>query len=577
MAKRLSLCLIAGNESAVIERCLKSFAAAFDELSLVIAIGAKEPDDTEEIARRFCADNGKALVFSRYANGADAAKWEHVDDFAAARTQAFAQATGDALFWADCDDVASEDIAKIRDIALTLGPNDICRFPYDVIGSGKRPFRERLLLRSLFHAGRRWRFPVHENLLAWPGDNLCEIQSPTWVHVPIKEQVSNRNRNLRILGRALKEAPMQFFYWHQELHALGREGDARKSAKLVLEMPNLEPSFRYQAALNLVRMTRDNEEALVYAMRALEIFPWAREAKAEILKIYMELRAHSHLRHWANELINTQQPPDAIKPWTYEPKVYGWLGDDLAAQAFRIVGDHARAAEIEGGRPRPFFSLLHATRGRAQKAVETRAVWLDSALAGESVEHIFAVDDDDKQTAQALGQFRQVKSDSANCVGAWNAAARQARGEVLIQLSDDFAPAVGWDLALSEVIEKAKKRQGDQYVVAVSDGHRTDDLLCMAICSRGRWEDQARELFSSEYEGVFSDNEFSYRAWRDNIVIDAREVLKFRHHHPFFDKAIPIDETYARQNSIERYRRGRETFLKRNPSEDAARWAGNPQ
>ena len=47
----LSLCVIAGNETAHIKTMLDSFVGVIDELSLVRAIGSQEPDDTEQIAR----------------------------------------------------------------------------------------------------------------------------------------------------------------------------------------------------------------------------------------------------------------------------------------------------------------------------------------------------------------------------------------------------------------------------------------------------------------------------------------------------------------------------------------------
>ena len=49
---RVTLCVIAGNEAHHIERMLRSFAPIFDCLSLVIATGNQEPDDTAEIAAR---------------------------------------------------------------------------------------------------------------------------------------------------------------------------------------------------------------------------------------------------------------------------------------------------------------------------------------------------------------------------------------------------------------------------------------------------------------------------------------------------------------------------------------------
>ena len=91
----------------------------------------------------------------------------------------------------------------------------------------------------------------------------------------------------------------------------------------------------------------------------------------------------------------------------------------------------------------------------------------------------------------------------------------------------------------------------------------------MAIVSRARWEAQGREMFSPDYESMYSDNEYSFRAHRDGIVIDARS-LTFTHHHPAFGKG-QTDETYERQNAPEKYKRGRDTFLRRNP--DAEKWA----
>ena len=104
----ISLCVIAGNETAHIRTMLDSFVGIIDELSLVRAIGSQEPDDTEQLARDWCERNAVPIVFSDYRNGVVAQAWRHVDSFARARNQAFAQGTGDWLLWADCDDVLTD-------------------------------------------------------------------------------------------------------------------------------------------------------------------------------------------------------------------------------------------------------------------------------------------------------------------------------------------------------------------------------------------------------------------------------------------------------------------------------------
>ena len=79
----------------------------------------------------------------------------------------------------------------------------------------------------------------------------------------------------------------------------------------------------------------------------------------------------------------------------------------------------------------------------------------------------------------------------------------------------------------------------------------------------GRLEAQG-DLFFDGYESVFSDNEFSHRAWRDGIVIDARDRFRFEHQHPAFGKA-QMDATYAHNNSRDRYVAGEAIFKTRNP------------
>jgi predicted O-methyltransferase YrrM len=273
---------------------------------------------------------------------------------------------------------------------------------------------------------------------------------------------------------------------------------------------------------------------------------------------------------WAQQLVATPEPQGVARPWTHEPKWYGWAGEDLLARALRLDGQtqlaHARQLAYHGGTA-PRISLLHATRGRTGQALSCRDAWLSSATDARQIEHIFAVDADDKESAQMAKQFLSVVSDKKTCVAAWNLAALKATGEVLVQLSDDWQPFAGWDTALLEAIGE---HYGTEYVLAVHDGTRTDDLLCMAICSRERWEKQGRELFSAEYESVFSDNEFSARAFADGVVIDARALITFKHLHPCFGLAAN-DATYQHTNAPERYARGLETFQRRNPAAPAKR------
>ena len=188
-------------------------------------------------------------------------------------------------------------------------------------------------------------------------------------------------------------------------------------------------------------------------------------------------------------------------------------------------------------------------------------MWLNAAENPSQVEHIFAVDSDDNESLGMANQFISVISQKKTCVAAWNLAARKASGDLIIQLSDDWVPCLHWDSKLLALV-KGRNLNEEQIVISVNDGHRKDDLLCMAILSRARLEAQG-DLFFDGYESVFSDNEFSYRAFADGIVIDARSSLRFDHLHPAFGKA-KMDKTYEHNNSEERYKRGELLFNERN-------------
>jgi hypothetical protein len=83
-------------------------------------------------------------------------------------------------------------------------------------------------------------------------------------------------------------------------------------------------------------------------------------------------------------------------------------------------------------------------------------------------------------------------------------------------------------------------------------------------------------MFCPEYSALFSDNEFSYRAYSDHVVVDASDLV-FEHRHPIYNAQVPVDKTYSHQNDPARARIDRETFNRRNPRGSAFFKAGSPQ
>lgn len=555
----LSLCIIAGNESDKIVRMLDSFAQAFDELSLVRAIGGAEGDNTHDLARDWCEQHGKRFVFSDYVNAPPTANWPHVDDFAAARNQSFAQANGDWLFWADCDDIIG-DAAELRRVIESAEPAVVLlRFPYEVPQVATTTQRERAIRRDTFGNGRRWQWPVHENLLVYPTDRWINLDGPAWIHQPTGKKAGGEKRNLRLLSHALRDAPAHYYYCHQENFHLRNPQQARRFGDLFLSLPGGNPTMRYRCLLNMAQMAEMKDEATTYALRAHHLFPRQKEAIAALVECSFQEENAERALYWADRLMATPPPPVGDRIWCYEPKWNGWHGTDLLIRALRYAGKESEATRLEY--PLPSISLLHATRGRVREAIQCRKRFYDTATNPAAVEHIFAIDDDDAISKRWLKCFRHVISPQPTCVAAWNAAAYAACGDILVQLSDDWLPFPGWDTELLKAIGD-RDPITEEFVVAVSDGTRTDPLMCMAICSAERYRKQGH-LFAPDYESMFSDNEFTHRAYKDGVVIEARHLV-FEHMHPAFGKG-QMDETYKRQNAPEKYQRGMETFNRRNP------------
>lgn len=206
-------------------------------------------------------------------------------------------------------------------------------------------------------------------------------------------------------------------------------------------------------------------------------------------------------------------------------------------------------------------SLLHATRKRVDRALACKRAWIEAAAKPERVEHIFAIDPDDEESSAGLAghRFVTVTEPGRGCVGAWNAAAEHSTGQILVQLSDDWAPVRGWDVLFEKKLRPLRKSR----VLRISDGHRQDDLLCMAIITRARLEQQGWFL-PPAYTGIYSDDEFSFRAFEDGVVADGRDIALV-HEHPNYDPSVAMDETYTNQNDESKYASAKKIFLERNP------------
>lgn len=230
----------------------------------------------------------------------------------------------------------------------------------------------------------------------------------------------------------------------------------------------------------------------------------------------------------------------------------------------------------------PLFSILHATFGRPQKAYEAMKRFRSRSSMAYCHEYIFAVNSDDLTVSvlrallakdDPIVQWARVEVVEDHFKGsapAWDAAAKASKGHILVQAQDDVEPPEEWDHLLIEKIMAEvpePKWQTVPFFIQIADGYRKDALMCTAICSRPYYELKG-EFLHSGYLSVFSDDEFSVRAYCDAADrvcqwIEARDIV-FKHEHCYHNPAVPSDSTYLRENSAEAYTHGQKLFLERN-------------
>jgi glycosyltransferase involved in cell wall biosynthesis len=552
---KVAVCLICGNEEEIIGRALDSAFTVSDTVIVVRAIGGQKPDKSLQIARE------RGCIVGEYHNSPATASWPFVDDFAAARNEAFRLAAvtpAEWFMWMDCDDTLPEGMGETIKQACTDTKEDWILAEYELPQHCKSVLRERLFRRGT----AAWFNGVHEKCIPVTEDKDKDTlqvrvrKDIRIVHQPLDAKTGSQERNLNILLWRYQETQHIAFYLHYEFFLLGKREEAVKYGLQALRLDNLDGVYRYEVLLNLAMMAEKNEHGQDLLQRAIKLCDSRREAHHLLALLQMDAGQTAEAVKTAEHCLTIKEPK--IYEWTHRPDIYGWKGFATMAWAHRANGDEARAKQVEdlmlenGGRPR--ISLLHATRGRWSKAINAMSLWLGRASNPEAVEHWFAIDEDDTESREKLSRFRHViAAEGGYSVGAWNTAAKAATGDVLIQIADDFEPPLGWDKLILDALG------GDLFapkVLRVSDGLREDGLITMAIVTR-RWY-EAHGLFDGAFRNVYSDNDLTQRAQKAGAIIDAKHLV-FQHVHPLGGK-VSMDATYERGNDPEEYERAKTLF-----------------
>lgn len=206
-------------------------------------------------------------------------------------------------------------------------------------------------------------------------------------------------------------------------------------------------------------------------------------------------------------------------------------------------------------------TVIHPTI-RPEKAIAAFQLWRDRAGSGHAWQYFLVLDFDGPAIQDGEG-YRVIRAPGKGVVQAINHAASLVPGGIIVVATDDLEPPPDWLHSINTRMPSATIPA----VLAVSDGLRKDKLLCHPILTTARLYQQGGRVFDPAFDacgGIFADNHFTARAYADDVVIEARDLV-FRHNHPSLTQQ-GMDAAGQAQNSPENYANGLQLYRQLNPA-----------
>ncbi len=201
------------------------------------------------------------------------------------------------------------------------------------------------------------------------------------------------------------------------------------------------------------------------------------------------------------------------------------------------------------------ISLIHPSFGRPYQAYKCFKEW--ESKSGAEFEYILSLDRRDPTVKQYKTFFADqhiIISDSDNCVQATNVAAEQAKGDILVYLSDDFSCPPNWTRSINLALNIMKPQ-----LLKVDDGlqpfHKT--VLTIPIMTRKLYS-LLSYFWNPLYKSMWVDVDLYYEC--EDYLIKKPKLL-FQHNH--YTRGAEYDTTYQQHDNLERQSEGLTIFNKR--------------
>ena len=211
------------------------------------------------------------------------------------------------------------------------------------------------------------------------------------------------------------------------------------------------------------------------------------------------------------------------------------------------------------------LSLIHPSRSRPGKSVQTIDKWINNTSPGADLQLIVSLDEDDDVNGYINTYSRNwlldphgpkpksiISNKNRSCVDAINRGAEKATGDILIVVSDDTDCFPGWDTALLKELEGKS-----DYLLKTDDGIQ-DYIVTMTVMDRKYYERDGH-IYHPDYFHQFADTWLTVLADIRGRLI--KSPLKFPHLHPGHSGGKLMSDALNHRNDLS-WKDGLDTFKK---------------
>lgn len=200
------------------------------------------------------------------------------------------------------------------------------------------------------------------------------------------------------------------------------------------------------------------------------------------------------------------------------------------------------------------ISIIHPSRGRPNQAIATAFNWRHRA--GVEIEYILSIDLEDSLNYQYAPGFtgwdcQVIYKSNRSAIDAINNAAKVAKGDILIQIADDFDCPPDWG---KQIIEATKGKT--DWILKTPDGIQPW-IITLPIMDRAYYN-RFGYIYHPGYRHMFCDTEMSCVADLTGRRITAN--IPFKHNHYSVGGAV---KDAINERADKTWEQGEKLFLSR--------------